>query len=54
MNEHSHLKNLINLGFIVDEKLNDRIENLTEEEFYRLIESLKNFCMKYSYEQKRT
>jgi len=41
MNEHSHLKNLINLGFIVDEKLNIKIENLTEEEFYRLIENLK-------------
>jgi DNA polymerase II small subunit/DNA polymerase delta subunit B len=41
MNEHSHLKNLINLGFIIDEKLNARIENLTEEEFYRLIENLK-------------
>ncbi|OGI12531.1 hypothetical protein A3K64_01340 [Candidatus Micrarchaeota archaeon RBG_16_36_9] len=42
MNEHSHLKNLVNLGFIVDEDIKDKIENLNEEEFYKLIEKLKN------------
>jgi len=38
---HSHLKNLINLGFLVDEKITDRIEKLNEEEFYKLVENLK-------------
>ena len=41
MNEHSHLKNLINLGFLLDEKIKDRIEGLSEEEFFKLIENLK-------------
>ena len=41
MNEHSHLKNLVNLGFLVDEKIKDKIEGLKEENFYMLIESLK-------------
>jgi len=41
MNEHSHLRNLINLGFIVDEKVIDKIESLNEEEFFRLVEDLK-------------
>jgi len=41
MNEHSHLKNLINLGFLVDEKIIDRIEELNEEEFFKLVEKLK-------------
>jgi len=38
---HNHLKNLINLGFLVDEKISDRIEGLNEEEFYNLVEILK-------------
>ncbi len=38
---HSHLKNLINLGFLVDEKIKDKIETLNEEEFYKLVENLK-------------
>jgi len=38
---HSHIKNLINLGFLVDEEIANRIENLNEEDFYKLIESLK-------------
>jgi hypothetical protein len=38
---HSHLKNLINLGFLVDEKIADNIEKLNEEELYKLIEGLK-------------
>lgn len=41
MNNHSHLKNLINLGFLVDEKIKDKIEDLNEEEFYKLVENLK-------------
>ncbi len=41
MNEHSHLKNLINLGFLVDDKITEKIENLNEEEFFKLIEGLK-------------
>jgi len=40
-NEHNHLKNLVNLGFLVDEKIKDSIESLNEEEFFKLIESLK-------------
>jgi len=35
------LKNLTNLGFLIDEKIKDKIENLSEEELYRLIEGLK-------------
>jgi len=38
---HNHLKNLINLGFLVDEKISDRIEDLNEEQFYELVETLK-------------
>ncbi len=38
---HSHLKNLINLGFLVDEKIKEKIENLTEEQFYNLVENVK-------------
>ena len=38
---HSHLKNLINLGFLVDEKIKEKIETLTEEQFYNLVENLK-------------
>ena len=38
---HSHIKNLINLGFLVNEDVVDEIENLNEEEFYSLIENLK-------------
>jgi hypothetical protein len=41
MNEHSHLKNLINLGFLVDDKITEKIENLNEEDFFKLIEGLK-------------
>ena len=41
MNEHSHLKNLINLGFLVDDRMTEKIENLNEEEFFKLIEGLK-------------
>jgi hypothetical protein len=41
MNEHSHLKNLINLGFLVDDRITEKIENLNEEEFFKLIEGLK-------------
>jgi len=41
MNEHSHLKNLINLGFLVDDRMTEKIENLNEEEFFNLIEGLK-------------
>lgn len=42
MNEHSHLKNLINLGFLVDDRITEKIESLNEEEFFKLIEGLKN------------
>ncbi|NIO44078.1 MAG: hypothetical protein GTN36_00790 [Candidatus Aenigmarchaeota archaeon] len=38
---HNHLKNLINLGFLVDEKIADKIEALSEEELYNLVEILK-------------
>jgi len=38
---HNHLKNLINLGFLVDEKIADKIEDLNEEELYNLVETLK-------------
>lgn len=41
MNEHSHLKNLVNLGFLIDERIKDKIESLNEEDLFRLIESLK-------------
>lgn len=39
---HNHLKNLINLGFLVDEKTVNSIEKLNEEEFYKLVEGLKD------------
>lgn len=38
---HNHLKNLFNLGFLVDEKIKEKIESLNEEEFYKLVEILK-------------
>lgn len=38
---HSHVKNLINLGYLVDEAIVDLIENLDENSFYRLVEGLK-------------
>ena len=41
MNEHNHVKNLVNLGYIVDEKAIPRIEVLNEEDFFKLLESLK-------------
>ena len=41
MTEHDHLKNLVNLGFIVDEKARGKIENLNEEDFLKLIEGVK-------------
>lgn len=40
MNEHSHLKNLINLGFLVDDRMTEKIESLNEEDFFKLIEGL--------------
>lgn len=41
MNNHEHMKNLINLGFLVDEKAREKIESLNEEQFFKLMESLK-------------
>jgi DNA polymerase II small subunit/DNA polymerase delta subunit B len=41
MSEHNHIKNLVNLGFIVDEKAIPKIETLNEEDFFKLIEALK-------------
>jgi hypothetical protein len=38
---HSHVKNLINLGFLVDEEITEEVENLDEETFYKLIDNLK-------------
>jgi len=38
---HSHLKNLINLGYLVDENVANLIENIDEDTFYRLVEGLK-------------
>jgi hypothetical protein len=38
---HSHVKNLINLGFLVDEEITEEVENLDEKTFYKLIDNLK-------------
>ena len=38
---HNHVKNLINLGYLVDESILNLIENIDEDNFYRLIEGLK-------------
>jgi len=38
---HNHVKNLINLGYLVDENVANLIENIDEDNFYRLIEGLK-------------
>jgi len=38
---HNHLKNLINLGYLVDETVVSLVENIDEDNFYRLIEGLK-------------
>ena len=38
---HNHLKNLINLGYLIDEAAVNSIENLNENDFYRLLEGLK-------------
>jgi hypothetical protein len=38
---HNHVKNLINLGYLVEESIVNLIENIDEDNFYRLIEGLK-------------
>ena len=38
---HNHVKNLINLGYLVDESILNLIEKIDEDNFYRLIEGLK-------------
>jgi len=38
---HNHVKNLINLGYLVDEAIVNLIENIDEDTFYRLIEGVK-------------
>lgn len=38
---HNHVKNLINLGYLVDESIVNIIENIDEDNFYRLIEGVK-------------
>ncbi|MEM5778001.1 MAG: hypothetical protein QXK49_00005, partial [Candidatus Aenigmatarchaeota archaeon] len=38
---HSHIKNLISLGYLVDESVANLIENIDEDNFYKLIEGLK-------------
>jgi DNA polymerase II small subunit/DNA polymerase delta subunit B len=38
---HSHVKNLVNLGYLVDQEIVDLIENLNENDFYKLVEDLK-------------
>jgi DNA polymerase II small subunit/DNA polymerase delta subunit B len=38
---HSHVKNLINLGFLVDEEIAEKVEKLDEESFYKVIDFLK-------------
>ena len=38
---HNHIKNLINLGFLVDEDAKNSLEDLNEEDFYKIIENLK-------------
>jgi DNA polymerase II small subunit/DNA polymerase delta subunit B len=39
--EHSHVKNLINLGYLVDESIKELIEGLNENQFYTLVEDAK-------------
>ena len=39
---HDHIKNLMNLGFLLDSDTADIVKNLDEESFYRLVEGLKN------------
>jgi DNA polymerase II small subunit/DNA polymerase delta subunit B len=39
---HDHIKNLMNLGFLLDSDTADIVKNLDEENFYRLVEGLKN------------
>lgn len=48
---HSHVKNLINLGYIVDESTANLIEELNEDDFFKLVEGLKkeNFFVVDSY-----
>lgn len=38
---HSHVKNLTNLGFFVDESVVRLIESLNENDFYKLVEEVK-------------
>lgn len=38
---HSHVKNLTNLGFFVDESVVNLIEDLNENDFYKLVEEIK-------------
>jgi len=38
---HSHMKNLTNLGFFVDESVVRLIESLNENDFYKLMEEVK-------------
>jgi DNA polymerase II small subunit/DNA polymerase delta subunit B len=38
---HNHIKNLINLGYLVDENIVKLIENIDEDNFYKLVEGLK-------------
>ncbi|MFH1229212.1 MAG: hypothetical protein V1678_02175 [Candidatus Aenigmatarchaeota archaeon] len=39
--EHSHVKNLINLGYLVDESIAGMVEELNEDQFYSLVEDAK-------------
>jgi len=39
---HDHIKNLMNLGFLLDSDTANIVKNLDEENFYRLAEGLKN------------
>jgi hypothetical protein len=38
---HSHVKNLINLGYLVDDSITDLVEGLNENQFYNLVEDAK-------------
>jgi len=38
---HNHIKNLMNLGYLVDENILKLIENIDEDTFYKLVEGLK-------------
>jgi DNA polymerase II small subunit/DNA polymerase delta subunit B len=38
---HNHIRNLINLGYLVDESIVSLVENIDEDNFYRLVEGLK-------------